>query len=242
MLASSTSVPDFPHNAQAWSAWLICVKKELDDVCRLLPDENDNAFDWLRTASTTLESAAIYAKCRSLQVSQKLQRKFTPHSVTPIPKRAPKRPAAPKHEEQIEEQIKQEETSEQLVPPKLPPKREQQSKQDEAPERSAAPKQRRIKQKETSERLVTPKLSPKPEQQSKQDETPPHFFDPWAVFDNSDFVANVDTYQCWEDAAIQLNGQPVQPGLLMGHILRFWRVLTRDARRQRLVTHKRRKQ
>ena len=131
MLASSTSVPDFPHNAQAWSAWLICVKKELDDVCRLLPDEDENAFDWLRTASTTLESAAIYAKCRSLQVSQKLQRKFAPHSVTPIPKRAPKRPAAPKHEEQIEEQIKQEGTSEQLVPPKLPPKREQQSKQEE---------------------------------------------------------------------------------------------------------------
>ena len=42
-----------------------------------------------------------------------------------------KRPAAPKHEEQIEEQIKQEGTSEQLVPPKLPPKREQQSKQEE---------------------------------------------------------------------------------------------------------------
>ena len=42
-----------------------------------------------------------------------------------------KRPAAPKHEEQIEEQIKQEGTSEQLVPPKLPPKREQQSKQKE---------------------------------------------------------------------------------------------------------------
>ena len=90
------------------------MKKELDDVCRLLPDEDENAFDWLRTASTTLESAAIYAKHRSLQVSQKLQRKFTPHSVTPIPKRAPKRPAAPKHEEQIEEQ---------LVPPQLPPKR-----------------------------------------------------------------------------------------------------------------------
>ena len=64
MLASSTSVPDFPHNAQAWSAWLICVKKELDDVM---------------------------TSC-----------------------------------------------------------------------------------------------------QSKQDETPPHFFDPWAVFDNCDFVANVD--------------------------------------------------
>ena len=108
---SAASVPDFPHNAQAWSAWLICVKKELDDVCRLLPDEDENAFDWLRTASTTLESAAIYAKCRSLQVSQKLQRKFAPYR---IPKRAPKRPAAPKHEEQIEEQ---------LVPPQLPPKR-----------------------------------------------------------------------------------------------------------------------
>ena len=74
------------------------------------------------------------------------------------------------------------------------------------------------------------------------DVAPPHFFDPWAVFDNSDFVANLDTYQCWEDAAMQLNGQQVQPGQLMGHILRFWRVLTRDARRQRLVTHKRRKQ
>ena len=131
MLASSTSVPDFPHNAQAWSAWLICVKKELDDVCQLLPDEDENAFDWLRRASETLESAALHAKHRSLQVTQKLQRKFTPHSVTPIPKRAPKRPAAPKHEEQIEEQIKQEGTSEQLVPPKLPPKREQQSKQKE---------------------------------------------------------------------------------------------------------------
>ena len=46
------------------------------------------------------------------------------------------------------------------------------------------------------------------------DVAPPHFFDPWAVFDNSDFVANVDTYQCWEDAAMQLNGQPVQPALL----------------------------
>ena len=205
MLASSTSVPDFPHNAQAWSAWLICVKKELDDVCRLLPDEDENAFDWLRRASETLESAALHAKHRSLQVTQKLQRKFTPHSVTPIPKRAPKRPAAPKHEEQIEEQIKQEGTSEQLVPPQLQPKREHHSKQNAAPEQSAASKRRRIKQKETSELLVTPKLSPKPEQQSKQDETPPHFFDPWAVFDNCDFVANVD---------MQFDGQPVQPALL----------------------------
>ena len=74
------------------------------------------------------------------------------------------------------------------------------------------------------------------------DVAPSGFLDPWAVFDNSDFVANVDTYQCWEDAAIQMNGQPVQPGLLMGHILRFWRVFTRDARRQRLVMHKRKKQ
>ena len=70
MLASSASMPDFPHNTQAWSAWLICVKKELDDVCRLLPDEDENAFDWLRTASTTLECAAIYAKRRSLKVLQ----------------------------------------------------------------------------------------------------------------------------------------------------------------------------
>ena len=129
MLASATSVPDFPHNAQAWSAWLSSVKTELDDVCRLLPDEDDNAFDWLRTASTTLESAWIYAKHKSMQVSKKLQRKFAPYRVTPIPKRAPKRPAAPKHEEQIEEQ---------LVPPQLPPKREHQSKQDEASEQSAA--------------------------------------------------------------------------------------------------------
>ena len=231
MLASSSSVPDFPRwfgaardedrsrsprrktpwqdnvvdeQKQAWSAWLNCAKKQLDDAYQR-GDEDGNALDWLQTASQTLEIAALHAKDRSLQVTQKLQRKFTPHSVTPIPKRAPKRPAAPKHEEQIEEQIKQEETSEQLVPPKLPPKREQQSKQDEAPERSAAPKQRRIKQKETSERLVTPKLSPKPEQQSKQDETPPHFFDPWAVFDNCDFVANVD---------MQFDSQPIQPAQL----------------------------
>ena len=158
MLASSTSVPDFPRwlgaardddhsrsprretpwqdNAQAWSAWLICAKKQLDDACQLLADEDENAFDWLRRASETLESAALHAKHRSLQVTQKLQWKFTPHSVTAIPKRAPKRPAAPKHEEQIEEQIKQEGTSEQLVPPKLPPKREQQGKQDEADARA----------------------------------------------------------------------------------------------------------
>ena len=143
---SAASVPDFPHNAQAWSAWLICVKKELDDVCRLLPDEDENAFDWLRTASTTLESAAIYAKCRSLQVLQKLQQKFAPYRVTPTPKRAPKRPAAPKHKEKIEDQ---------LVPPQRQPKHDRQSKQDEAPEQSAASKQRRIKQLETAPPLVT---------------------------------------------------------------------------------------
>ena len=74
------------------------------------------------------------------------------------------------------------------------------------------------------------------------DVAPPDFLDPWAVSDNFDFIANLDTYQCWEDGAMQLNGQQVQPGQLMGHILRYWRVLTRDARRQRLVTHKRRKQ
>ena len=34
------------------------------------------------------------------------------------------------------------------------------------------------------------------------------FLDPWPVFDNSDFVANSDVYQCWEDdASFQLNGQ-----------------------------------
>ena len=107
MLASATSVPDFPHNAQAWSSWLSSVKTELDDVCRLLPDEDDNAFDWLRTASTTLDSAWIYAEHKSKQVSKKLQRKFAFYRITPIPKRAPRRPAAPKHEE-----------------PQLPPKRE----------------------------------------------------------------------------------------------------------------------
>ena len=67
---SAASVPDFPHNAQTWSAWLISVKKELDEVCRLLPDEDENAFDWLRTASTTLECAAIYAMRRNLKVLQ----------------------------------------------------------------------------------------------------------------------------------------------------------------------------
>ena len=39
------------------------------------------------------------------------------------------------------------------------------------------------------------------------DVAPSGFLDPWAVFDNSDFVANTDIYQWWEDAAIQLNGQ-----------------------------------
>ena len=168
MLASSSSVPDFPgwlgaardddrsrsprretpwqDNAQAWSAWLICAKKQLDDAYQLLADEDDNALDWLQRASQTLEIAALHAKDRSLQVTQKLQWKFTPHSVTAIPKRAPKRPAAPKHEQQI--------------------------KREEALERSAAPKQQQIKQEEASERLVPPKLPPKREQQSKQDEAP----------------------------------------------------------------------
>ena len=33
MLAFSTSVRAFPQNAQVWFTWLICVSKELDDVC-----------------------------------------------------------------------------------------------------------------------------------------------------------------------------------------------------------------
>ena len=107
MLTSATSVLGFPQNAQAWSSWLSSVKTEFDDVCQLLPDEIENAFDWLRTASTTMDSAWIYAEHKSKQMSKKLHRKLAFYRITPIPKRAPRRPAAPKHEE-----------------PQLPPKQE----------------------------------------------------------------------------------------------------------------------
>ena len=67
---------------------------------------------------------------------------------------------------------------------------------------------------------------------------PSGFFDHWAVFDNSDLFANTDIYHWWADAGIQLN---VQSSQLTGHILRCLRLLIRDVRRERLVTHRRRK-
>ena len=66
MLAFSTSVRAFPQNAQVWFTWLICVRKELDDVCHrgvfALQSVYSQTFPFFSTRSSVYLAHVVTAR------------------------------------------------------------------------------------------------------------------------------------------------------------------------------------
>ena len=189
------SVPEFPHNAQAWAEWLLCAKKEIDAVYRLFPHDDEIAFDWLRTASRTMQNAAIYGKCRSLKVLQKL----APYRVTPTPTRAPKRPAAPTHIEKIKQRrIKQLETAPPLVTDDDP-------WADFDVQFNSQPIQPKHEYKWQDEQVAQQFMDNSTKDMREQEKTAPPL-----VTDNDVKHDSKDDHPC-ADVDVEFNSQPIQP-------------------------------